>query len=169
MKMNEELKHYLEVEIELSQENKAYHSVYYDGIDVGSDELKNKLLESHIRFCKRIIKEFCEDKKTSEDIVRDKSVDGINRMMSKILSAKDEQIAELKLENVELKTEHVCHDALDKAQDEFMKCVTEDGVDTDKLDAIKNWYFEVGDYLEIKQNYLNGNIGMSLDNFDEDD
>lgn len=104
-----------------------------------------------------------------EDKITEKSVSDINRMLTKMIAEKDEQISELKLENLELKTEKVCNNALDKAQEEFMKCVTEDGVDTDKLNAIKNWFFEVGDYLEVKQNYITGNIGMSIDPFEDED
>ena len=90
-------------------------------------------------------------------------------LLKTIIANQEEQIAELKAELLELKTEESCNDALDKAQDEFRRCYSRDGVDTDLLNCIKNWYFEVGDYLEVKQNYLNGNIGMSLDFFDDED
>lgn len=90
-------------------------------------------------------------------------------VLKSIIAKREEEIAELKAELLELKTEHICYNALDKAQEEFMKCVTEDGVDIDKLNDIKNWYFEVGDYLEVKQNYINGNIGMTIDDDCEDD
>lgn len=51
----DELKHFLEVEIEKAEERKTETSNVYDGVVVGFSAFPH-LQESHIRFCKHILK-----------------------------------------------------------------------------------------------------------------
>ena len=53
--MLEELKHFLEVEIELTSERlKDKSNPAYDGVCVGAKEAE-KLKENHIKFCQRLL------------------------------------------------------------------------------------------------------------------